>query len=138
MRISATPPDAPVLSINDNAFTGEEEINQVTVVEGLQTSLGCEVIDGDHAADISLVCDGVKIPWKGFIFTRHQDGKLCTCSADHFTGCYKKTTSVQLQIACESVLVQVIDYFYYKLSDCLFVCLCVTELLPNEGSNLNK
>ena len=31
---------------------------------------------------------------------------------------------------------------YYKLSYCLFVCgfvgLCVTELLPNEGSNLNK
>ena len=30
---------------------------------------------------------------------------------------------------------------YYKLSYCLFVCgfvgLCVTELLPNEGSNLN-
>ena len=27
---------------------------------------------------------------------------------------------------------------YYKLSDCLFVCLFSTELLPNEGSNLNK
>ena len=27
---------------------------------------------------------------------------------------------------------------YYKLSDCLCVGLCVTELLPNEGSNRNK
>ena len=34
------------------------------------------------------------------------------------------------------------DLIYYKLSDCLSVCGCVcgfvTELLPNEGSNLNK
>ena len=50
----------------------------------------------------------------------------------------------KIKLYCVSPLlsIRLYLYIYYKLSYCLFVCglvsLCVTELLPNEGSNLNK
>ena len=110
--ISASPEEPPHIRINDYDFTGDSPSNMVTVIEGLETTLGCDVHGGDSPeATTSLVCGGVRVPWTSFIFTRHQDGKTCTCSADHFTGCYEKTTSVQLQIACESVLVNIKQIF---------------------------
>ena len=45
---------------------------------------------------------------------------------------------VKLFFSCVFIFIGPYHMIYYKLSYCLSVYLSVTELLPNEGSNLNK
>ena len=98
--ISEPPPDFPVIYFNGEIFTGTD--NKVVVAEGTTASLTCEVSGGfPETTQVSLLCDGVPVSSSEFQFTREQSSKYCVCSGDHVTGCYDKTTSVQVVVLCE-------------------------------------
>jgi len=99
LQVLQPPREPPVLTINDNVFSGSDQNNVISVIEGFETSLTCQVEGGVPATtQTSIVCDGLPISSGSFASTRDLDGKVCTCSGDHISGIYTQTTSVQLEV----------------------------------------
>ena len=99
--ISEPPSTAPVFTINEDDFIGTDDSNEISVVEGVSTPVSCSVSGGVPATTETKIKCGRRTISGTQRFNRFWNGRTCTCTGDHPSGCYTNSTSVKIKVACE-------------------------------------
>ena len=105
------PPSPPKITIQGQTYQGVNEDNIASLAEGYTGEATCSVEGGypdAHSTQLrcgQLVSSGggssAALTFTTTPLSRDMSGTVCTCTAQHDSGCYEKMASVTLRIVCE-------------------------------------